>query len=736
MISLIDTLTTWLYFLKIGLIILASLMLINGLDDLLVDILYWCRKSCRSGISRPVPFPSAADPREKPLAILIPTWQEAGVIGQMLRLATRELDYENYHIFVGTYRDDPATTAEVQEICAAYSNVHHVECVPSARPSKAVCLNSLLDAVFGFERQASFTFAGFVLHGAQDVVMAQELKLFGQLVGYHDVVRIPIYPYARRWYQFSGLSYIDKFAELQGKLLPVRAALTGQVTRTGAGCCISRRAIMALLEEGDGVAFNIDSMAVDYETGFILRRRGMREIFCRMKVPQTGDRFMAAGFLTPIPQLMCVRRYLPGTFCSAVRQKARWNASSAFQGHNRLRWSQHLWPNYFLWRDRKGVLVSALSLLIALCLLQLGAVWVYEHSVADAWHFLGVFSASRLLMGLLVANGVLLLNRIIQRALFVAVAYGVWQGVGSVARLFWSLVVSISAWCCAIWRFLTDRDMRKWIRDKSHHSFPAQRIQRRDATPLGQILIAQGVITPAQLEESLSRRINGVRLGSSMVRQGVITPQQLASALAHQAGISAEDVDCRKLDPQMIKLVPARVALHYAVLPLRTERGTLIVARESPLDPVSLAAMARKIGMPVKHVIAPPGQVVVGVRRWYSHRREDHYACVVRAVEMGLFSAVQGEQLWQQYVAGQVLFAEVLISQAYINPSVLHTLLLRYEHSDLMFGEFLVEENVVSEDAVANALRRQRQMQPTMEGLFSQQGINHFMFAALSAGAL
>lgn len=735
MASLIDITTTWLYFLKTGLVILLLLLLLNGLDDLVIDIFYWLRKSCRSGISRPVPFPAAEASREKPLAILIPAWQEAGVIGRMIRLATRELDYENYHIFVGTYQDDLATSQEVKEACAGYSNVHHVVCVPNVQASKAACLNSLLEAVFGFERQASFTFTGFVFHDAQDVVMGPELRLFSQLVSYHDVVRIPIYPYERPWYKFSGLSYVDKFAELQGKRLPVRAALTGQVTRTGAGCCISRRALMVLLEEGDGVAFNVNSMAVDYETGFILRRRGIKGIFCRMKVSDCGDYFVPVGFRAHLRDIVCVRRYLPDTFAATVRQKARWNSSVALQGYNHLHWGHHLKDNYFLWRDRKGGLISVLSVLIALCVFQLGAVWLYEHTAADPWHFLGIFSASHLLAGLLMANAILLVHRIIQRALFVAAAYGPGMGAGSILRLFWSLVLSVSSWVYAIWLFMFDSNMHNWIRAKSHHAFPASLVPRNHAPPVGQILIAQGVLSAAGLEEAMARRINGVRLGRSMVRQGTITPWQLACALASQAGLQAEAVDCRKLDPAMIARLPARIALHYAVLPWRLEGDKLIVARESPLDPVSLSALERKIGVPIACVIAPCGEVVVGLRRWYSHHRIDQYACVVRAVEMGLFSPGRGEQLWQQYVSGQILFAEVLISQAWIDPSVLHAMLLRYEHSDLMFGEFLVEENVVSEEAVASALRRQRQLQPTMEGLFSQMGINHLMFAALNAGA-
>ena len=40
---------------------------------------------------------------EKPLAIMVPAWNEVGVVGEMARLAASTIDYENYQIFVGTY---------------------------------------------------------------------------------------------------------------------------------------------------------------------------------------------------------------------------------------------------------------------------------------------------------------------------------------------------------------------------------------------------------------------------------------------------------------------------------------------------------------------------------------------------------------------------------------------------------------------------------------------------------
>ena len=50
----------------------------------------------------------------------------------MAELAATTLDYENYHIFVGTSAPTtPDTQRDVDEVCARFPNVHKVVC---ARP--------------------------------------------------------------------------------------------------------------------------------------------------------------------------------------------------------------------------------------------------------------------------------------------------------------------------------------------------------------------------------------------------------------------------------------------------------------------------------------------------------------------------------------------------------------------------------------------------------------------------
>ena len=494
----IDALTYYLYGLRGLTWVLAVVLLVLGFDDLLIDIFYWLRRVVRyfrfyrGGV--PDQDQLLVQGHEQPLAVMVPAWQEAGVIGEMARLAASSLDYENYQIFVGTYPNDQVTQAEVDEVCARYSHVHKVICARPGPTSKADCLNNIIEAIQRFEQQAGVQFAGFVLHDAEDVIEPLELRLFNFLLPRKDLIQVPVYPYAKRWWQFTAGHYVAEFAELHGKDIVLREALVGQVPSAGVGTCFSRQAIKALLTEGDGIAFDVQSLTEDYDIGFRLKQKGMNEVFARFSVhDRTLSPFREDGFgrSRATSRVICVREHFPDTFEHAVKQKARWITGIVFQGSASLGWTASPLLNYFLWRDRRGAVINLIGLLSTLVFIQLLAVWLLNGWLADSWRFDSVLGHDPLLHWLLTINGFLLLNRLFQRGYFVTRYYGLWQGLLSIPRMVWSNVVNFFANLRAIRLVLKLGDARKVAWDKTSHELPALANTPR-RTPLGQILMAQG----------------------------------------------------------------------------------------------------------------------------------------------------------------------------------------------------------------------------------------------------
>ena len=727
----VDALATYLYALKAVAIAVAVVILISSLDDLIIDIAYWVRRLWRTltvyRVHERLDPNALYKPAEKPLAIMIPAWHETGVIGNMAELAATTVDYENYHVFVGTYPNDPDTQKDVDEVCARFGNVHKVVCARPGPTSKADCLNNVLDAILQFEARANVEFAGFVLHDAEDVISTMELRLFNYLVARKDLIQLPVYPFERTWYDFTSAHYMDEFAELHGKDILVREALAGQVPSAGVGTCFSRRAILALLAEGDGIAFDVQSLTEDYDIGFRLRVKGMTEIFVRFPVPDpkadAAHRQRWTGKSAREASVVCVREYFPNTLRAAVRQKSRWIVGIVYQGFKTHRWTGNLTLDYFLWRDRKGGIVNFVSFMATVLLLQLTALWIYEHTASDPYRFLPIFEGDRWVVLLLTANLILMTNRIVQRVYFVSVFYGLVQGLLSLPRLFWGNFVNFLANWRAIRQILTHGDARRVAWDKTTHDFPMLGEPGRARRPIGRILIEQGALTDDQLATALLHATRGLKLGSSLVHNGVITAEQLAAAVAEQSGVRWEPIDAMALDPAVIRQLPAQIALHYAVLPVRAEGKTLIVASEGHLDPVLTAALSRKLRRPVGYVIAPRGQVTVGLRHWYLRQYDDSGALLEAAVAAKRLTPSDAAALWRQYVSRQLLVAEVLMSLGHLDGAALRSVLLRHEHGVMRLGDYLIKEGIIDAAVLTEALELQQTLQGSMRVMLERAGI-------------
>lgn len=704
-----DVLAHYLYGLKFIAVATAVLLVIGGVDDLFIDAVYWLRRLWRAlTVYRRYPragFDALQDATEKPLAIMVPAWRETGVVAPMAELAASTLDYENYHIFVGTYPNDPDTQHEVDAVCARFPNVHKVVCARPGPTSKADCLNNVLDAILQFERKAGLAFAGFILHDAEDVISPQELRLFNHLVERKDLIQVPVYPFERAWHEFTSMHYLDEFAELHGKDLVVREALAGQVPSAGVGTCFSRRAVLALLADGDGIAFDVQSLTEDYDIGVRLKRKGMNEIFVRFPAWRPGeqDDGRRIGRSATQASIVCVREYFPDTLAAAVRQKARWIIGIVYQGYRTHRWTRDPVVNYFLWRDRRGAINNFVSFAAMLIFLQLALLWLVQLLWPGMPRFLSIFAEDRWFQVLLGINFVLMLNRIGQRIFFVTGYYGIAQGLLALPRLFWGTLINFLANCRAIRQILQHGDPRRVAWDKTTHDFPSIADARQARQPLGEILAEQGMATQAQIDAALSDPEPGLRLGGTLVHRGVITGFQLAQAVALQSGVPAESIEPYRPSPTLLATMPADLILRYGALPLREEGRTLVLASESTIDPVSLAALSRRLARPVRYVIAPRGEVVVNIRLH------------VNGAGRGTPDRPDlPEAAWRWYVARQVSLGEILMALGHIEPAAFRALMLRYGHATRL-GEYLLGHGVLDAASLERALQLQQRLQPRLE---------------------
>ena len=722
--SLVDFIALYLYGLVYVVIFIAIFLAFSGIDDLIIDAIYWSRQAWRhlTVYRRHARADQAllATIPEKPLAILIPAWQEHHVIGQMVNHLACTVAYENYHVFIGTYPNDLQTQHDVDLVASHFSNIHKVVCARPGPTSKADCLNNILDAIRQFEHKSGLEFSGFILHDAEDIVSSMELKLFNYLVDRKDLIQVPVYPLPRQWHNLIGMHYLDEFTELHAKDIVVREAIVGQVPSAGVGTCFSKRAIETLLLEGDGTAFDIQSLTEDYDISFRLKKYGLKEVFVRYSISDTPKstwkRARTFGQTYRDAHVICVREFFPNTLATVIRQKSRWIIGIVFQGFLTHGWTNNWRLNYFLWRDRKGVLTNVFSFAANLVLFQIVALWLYESFWPNAYRFLSIFGQNEWLIVLLWINLFLMSNRIFQRLIFVSQYYGLAHGLLSIPRLLVGNFINFLAVGRAVLKVLQHGHPHQVAWDKTTHDFPETLEIPRARRRIGQILIDRGDISIDQLRLALLHQPMGLRLGSWLVHSERLTPLQLAQGLSEQAQVNFESVDSFAIPQTIVALVPPRLALHHAILPLRLEGQVLWLASESAINPISLAALKRQLHHEIKYVITSIGQVTVGLRYHYtSIRPRDPRVELERAVTTERIDTNERTLIWQYYVSRQIMLGEVLQSIGRVDTAAFASILLQHTTSDLSLGEFFVYKNVISQDTLDKALALQLTLQPSVE---------------------
>jgi adsorption protein B len=431
--------------------------LLFAVNDLAVDIIYFARRIWRSltVYSRHQrAYASYYVFNKDPgfIAVLVPAWDEAPVIAAMLKATLARLDYDDYRLFVGYYRNDPATAAAIASV--RDEHVQAVEVDADGPTTKADCLNHLYDALIEYENGTDRAAKAVVLHDAEDVVHRYELRVFDGLIDRAAVIQLPVLPLIdpnSRW--ISG-HYCDEFAEAHVKELVVREAVGAAIPLAGVGCAIARKPLAQLAALEDGKPFASGSMTEDYEVGLRIGALGLKTMFVRIPAGP-GE-----------PGVVASRGHFPSTLGAAVRQKARWLGGIALSGWDRLGWSGGIGERWMRMRDRRGPLAALLLLAAYAAALLWSQIWLAQALGAPIQA-----QVDPAIVTLLTINGWLLAWRVLMRAGFTASAYGWREGLLSIPRLVVGNVIAMLAAARAVSLHIAGGATR-W--DKTRHIFPAE----------------------------------------------------------------------------------------------------------------------------------------------------------------------------------------------------------------------------------------------------------------------
>lgn len=536
---------------------LAWAILISGLDDLAIDFAWafaWLRAKLRPAASvfPPGPLQLAAAPR-RTIAILIPLWQEHGVIGRMIEHNIAAIRYPEYHIFAGAYPNDDRTQCAVREAAERFANVHLVVCPHAGPTSKADCLNWIYQHVGLWEERNGVEFEIVVTHDAEDLIHPAELDWINYYAARYDFIQTPVLALATPLADLMHGIYCDEFAENHSRDMTVRAMLGGFVPGAGVGTGYRRDALERLALAESNRIFEPEALTEDYENGWRFFRLGCSQAFVPLARTARHD-------------FLATREYFPREWSPALKQRTRWVMGIALQTWQRHGWRGGPGEVYWLWRDRKGLLANPLSLAANL---------VFFYGLATGiWTRVTPYQAHLALATMAIA-----ILRLASRAAWVARIYGARFALGVPVRAVYANLLNSAATAQAVARFAVamalGRPLR-WV--KTEHSFPSRATLLGHKRMLGEILVDGGELTPSDLDTALSGKPAGLRLGEFLVRASLVSEDAVYEALSLQQGLPLADLEQQYIAADVARALPVRVIRDWRVLPVRVVEGDLHVA--------------------------------------------------------------------------------------------------------------------------------------------------------------
>lgn len=443
----------------------AIWLLLAAIDDLCIDLIWIGRRIyryCAYYRLQPPLLAHQLPPGDGSalLAIFIPAWGEAPVIGTMLDHCTRNWNASPYRhrIYVGCYPNDIASVAAVMAAAARNSRIRIALVRHGGPTTKADCLNRLWQALLSDESAGGYRAKAVILHDAEDAVHPDELQIFDCLLAKGGAVQLPVIPVRTPGSRWISGHYCDEFAEAHGKMMVVREALGAPLPLAGVACAVDRNLLGRMALQNGSKPFDENSLTEDYELGLRIGSVGGRAIMARL-VDRHGD-------------LAGTRACFPDTLGASVRQKTRWLTGIALAGWDRLGWDGNLVQKWMLVHDRRSIFAAAVLIAAYACIMLTAIL-----AVAETQAIYRPAPLPRFLVALLAVNLLFLVWRLGVRAAFVASLYGPVEALFSVPRCLVANIITIMAArraCLAYIRHCLGAPLR-W--DKTaHHAVPGSSI--------------------------------------------------------------------------------------------------------------------------------------------------------------------------------------------------------------------------------------------------------------------
>ena len=138
---------------------------------------------------------------------------------------------------------------------------------------------------------------------------------------------------------------------------------------------------------------------------------------------------------------------------------------------------------------------------------------------------------------------------------------------------------------------------------------------------LGELLLENGLLTAEQLEAALAvQRRERRPLGQVLLAQGVVDEQALAGVLSLHFNVPQIDFTRARIEKEALALIPESYAREHTILPIRLGKDELEVATVDPGDLALFAELKVLTRMRIKPVLGVKSQIDLAIAQSYKLR--------------------------------------------------------------------------------------------------------------------
>lgn len=135
---------------------------------------------------------------------------------------------------------------------------------------------------------------------------------------------------------------------------------------------------------------------------------------------------------------------------------------------------------------------------------------------------------------------------------------------------------------------------------------------------LGEILVSQGRITPAQLRDLLRlQKETSRQLGQVLIDNEIVTQEELTQILGAQLGIPHIWLRKGLVDPRIVHLFPKEKAVQYQVIPMFRIHSVLTLATTDPNIIFVFDEVSKMTGLEVQPVLCRASDIMEAINECY-----------------------------------------------------------------------------------------------------------------------